>query len=284
MATYMIHIAAPGITVVMDPDRIPGAPKTLIVEMQDLLHAIDRATEAELLDAAVLATNGATKVLAEDSETCVSLIHRIVEGGLDYMREMCIVRAIRSRIEEGGDTAATPSTWLATSPGALGSASRTMHRLALQQIRTKLATLHLEVSEALAALDGCLSVETVSLVPEAGAAPYRSLPSEVIDALLHLGRLDGSSLSSRGGVFDVRDILSPEQRNALQTITHELQKSDDGLGHTVQDSTAANLMREFEGATAGDKHESMMAMAFGASSEHPELEPHKGESKPGVQE
>ena len=49
----------------------------------------------------------------------------------------------------------------------------------------------------------------------------------------------------------------------MQTITHELTKANDGLGHTAIDSTADGLLQEHAGAEAGDKHEQLLSAALG---------------------
>jgi hypothetical protein len=186
----------------------------------------------------------------------------INQGGVDIFKRYCSVRVVPRQGDEGAaQEAKNPSPITATTQAA---DCLLLHRDVAKYLMIKLMTVQTEVTEALEAMR---RVTNGLPLPDHRSPLCDYLPLELpvpaIEAMLHLARLDRDS-------YDLfpSDLFSPSIRASLQTITHELTKAPDGFGHTLFDSTASQLLLEYQGAEDGDTHEQMLAQALGSAIEH----------------
>jgi hypothetical protein len=255
---YRILLTTPLATKTLDPALIPGIPAEPPVVMAELVMALLGLSYDELQHA-TLSIDGLYGALNLEHDR---ILHETLSSEAFY--RLCTVRVVPTTTITAPVEALT-----AVIEGADGL--ERVHVELIKALRVKLRTVQTEVTEALAALDRWDAVAVPAGSGEVPVPYLPPMPEAAINAILRLTWKGRDSTT-----FHLRDLMPGSARSALQLITHELTKADDGVGHTMFDSTAAQLILEHEGAEAGDQHEQMLHAAL--------LKPATPEPAPGYPE
>lgn len=243
MRYYDILLSTPFTTWTLDPTKIPGLPVLPPVDMEALVATL---ADLSLAHVGLIATRASCRPDAPTIGSEQQLFAVIQAGGAQVFKHYCSIRVVpRQDDQPEPDTAVIEQE----------DQALRLHREVYKRLMVKLATVQVEVSEALHAMNKAFN--GTATPPEHPDYLPACLSVSVIDSILHLARLDRGSRN-----LYLHDLLSAEMRSSLQTIAHELTKADDGLGHTAIDSTTEGLMQEHAGAEAGDRHEQMLAAAL----------------------
>ena len=248
MKHYYILLSTPFSTWTLDPLRIPDLPDYPPVDMEVLVNTLAAMSRSLICLAAIKVVHTPER----DSVTEAQMYRAIQAEGVETFRHYCSVRVIPCGAWRAEDPKPEPDTAVTGEGDQLR-----MHRDVYKGLMTKLATVEVEVSETLHAMTTWINNHNEAGVEDRLNYLAAVLPTSVVHSILHLARLDPNSRN-----LYLRDLLSAEVRSSLQTITHELSKADDGLGHTAIDSTAEGLLQEHAGAEAGDKHEQLLSAAW----------------------